>query len=64
MEIDKKMEWKLRDVTLPRMEDKPKILNTQKDEGPLVKLKDSRITQELRRITLTKLKEINSNISK
>jgi len=28
MEIDKKMEWKLRDVTLPRMEDRPKSLNT------------------------------------
>jgi len=32
MEIDKKMEWKLIDVTLARMEDKPKSLNTQRDE--------------------------------
>jgi len=28
MEIDKKMEWKWIDVTLPRMEDKPNSLNT------------------------------------
>jgi len=41
MEIDKKMEWKLIDVTLPRMEDKPKNLNTQREEGPLIKLKGS-----------------------
>jgi len=31
MEINKKMMWKLRDVTFPRMEDKPKSLNTQRD---------------------------------
>jgi len=29
------MEWKLIDVTLPRMEDKPKSLNTQR--GPFIK---------------------------
>ena len=58
MEIDKKMEQKLIDVTLPRMEDKPKSLNTQRDSGTLIKLEDSWITQELRRITLTKIDEI------
>jgi len=41
MEIDKKMERKLIGVTLPRMEDKPKSLNTQRYEGPLIKLKNS-----------------------
>jgi len=35
------MERKLMDITLPRMEDKPKSLNTQKDKGPLIKLMDS-----------------------
>jgi len=47
------------------MEDKPKSLNTQREEGPLIKLRDSwitqelrRITQELGRITLTKIEEI------
>jgi len=39
--IDKKMEWKLIDVTLPRMEDKPTGLNTQREEGPLIKLRGS-----------------------
>jgi len=29
------------DITLPRMEDKPKSLNTQSDKGTLVKLGDS-----------------------
>jgi len=46
------------DITLPRMEDKPKSWNTQRDKGPLIKLMDSSITQELRRITLTKIDEI------
>jgi len=41
MEIDKKMERKLIDATLPRMEDKPKSLNTQRDKGPFTKLRDS-----------------------
>jgi len=41
MEVDKKMERKLIDVTLPRMEDNPKRLNTQRDEVPLIKLGDS-----------------------
>ena len=58
MEIDKKMQWKLIDVTLPRMEDKPKSLNAQREKRPSIKLMDSRITQELRRITLTKIEEI------
>ena len=52
------MEQKLIDITLPRMEDKPKSLNTQRDKGPLIKLMDSWITQELRRITLTNTDEI------
>jgi len=52
------MEQKLIDITLPRMEDKPKSLNTQRDKGPLIKLMDSWITQELRRITLTNIDEI------
>jgi len=52
------MERKLIDITLPRMEDKPKSLNTQKEKRPFIKLMDSWITQELRRITLTKIDEI------
>ena len=40
------------------MEDKPKSLNTHSDKGHLAKLRDSWITQELRRITLTKTEEI------
>jgi len=52
------MERKLIDITLPRMEDKPKSWNTQWDKGPLIKLMDSWINQELRRITLTKINEI------
>jgi len=40
------------------MEDKPKSWNTQRDKGPLIKLMDSWVTQELRRITLTKIDEI------
>ena len=40
------------------MEDKPKSLDTQRDEGTLIKLEDSWITQELRRITLTKIDDI------
>jgi len=40
MEIDKKMWWKLIDVTLPRMEDKPKSLNTLREERPSIKLMD------------------------
>jgi len=58
METYKKMERKLIDITLPRMEGKPKILNTRSDKGPLTNLRDSWITQELRRITLTKIEEI------
>jgi len=58
METYKKMERKLIDITLPKREDKTKSSNTQRDKGPLVKLKDSWITQELRRITLTKIEEI------
>jgi len=41
METYKKMERKLIDITLPRMEDKPKTLSRQRDEGPFIKLKDS-----------------------
>ena len=52
------MKWKLIEVTLPRMEDKPMSLNTQREQGPLIKLKGSRITQEHRRITLTKIEEM------
>ena len=52
------MEQKLMDITLPRMEDKPKSWNTQRDKGPLIKLMDFWITHELRRITLTKIDEI------
>ena len=40
------------------MEDKPKSLNTQRDKGNFIKLRDSWITQELRRITLTKIDDI------
>jgi len=58
MEIYKKIERKLIDITLPRREDKPKSLNTLSDKGPLTKLRDSWITQKLRRKTLTKIKEI------
>jgi len=39
------MERKLKDVTLPRMKDKPKSLNTQRDKRTLIKLGDSWITQ-------------------
>ena len=35
------MEWKFIDVTLPRIEDKLKSLNTQRYEGPLIKLRGS-----------------------
>jgi len=52
------MERKLIDITLPRMEDKLKSWDTQRDKGPLIKLIDSSSTQELRRITLTKIDEI------
>jgi len=52
------MEHKLIDITLPRIEDKPKSWNTQTDKGPLIKLMDCWISQELRRITLTKIDEI------
>jgi len=41
METYKKMERKLIDITLPRMEGKPKILNTRSDKGPLTNLRDS-----------------------
>jgi len=52
------MERKLMDITLPRMKDKPKSWNTQRDKGPFIQLMDSWITHELRRITLTKIDEI------
>jgi len=52
------MERKLIYITLPRMEDKLKSLDTQRDKGTLIKLGDSWITQELMRITLTKIDEI------
>ena len=58
METYKKMERKLIDITLSRMEDKPNSLNTHSDKEPLTKLRDSWITQELRRITLTKTEGI------
>jgi len=41
METYHKMGWKLIDITLPRMENKVKDLNTQRDNGPLIKLRDS-----------------------
>ena len=37
----KKIEQKLIHITLPRMEDKPKSLNTQREKVPLIKLGDS-----------------------
>jgi len=49
------MERKLIEITLPRMEDKPKSWNTKRDKGPLIKLMDSWIGKKLRRITLTKI---------
>jgi len=58
VETYKKMERKLIYITLPRMEDKLKSLDTQRDKGTLIKLGDSWITQELMRITLTKIDEI------
>jgi len=51
------MERKLIDITLLRMEDKPKSWDTQRDKGPLIKVMNSWISQELRRITLTKIDE-------
>ena len=57
METYKKMERKLIHIRLQGMEDKPKSLNAKRDKGPLIKLRDSWITQEPRRITLTKIKE-------
>ena len=41
METYKKMEQKLIDITLPRMEDKSKSLNTQRDKGTLKQLGDA-----------------------
>jgi len=41
METYKKMERKLIDITLSRMEDKPNSLNTHSDKEPLTKLRDS-----------------------
>jgi len=35
------MKWKLIEITLPRMEAKPMSLNTQGEQGPLIKLKGS-----------------------
>jgi len=40
------------------MEDKPKSWNTQRDKAPLIKLINSWITYEFRRITLTKIDEM------
>ena len=37
METYKKMEWKLIDITLPRMEYQTKSSNTQRDKGTLIK---------------------------
>jgi len=36
-----KMERKLIDIILPRMEDKPKSLNTQRDKRRLIKIRHS-----------------------
>jgi len=41
MKTYKKMERKLIDITLPRMEDKPKSLKTQRDKGTLIKFGNS-----------------------
>jgi len=41
METYKKIERKLIDITLPRIEDKTKSLNSKMDKGPLIKLRDS-----------------------
>ena len=41
MEIDKKMQWKLINATVPKMKEKPKSLNTQRKKRPLIKLRDS-----------------------
>jgi len=41
METYKKMERKLINITLLRMKDKLKSLNTQSDKGTLIKPKDS-----------------------
>jgi len=41
VETYKKMERKLIDITLPRMGDQPKSLDTQRDKGTLIKLGDS-----------------------
>jgi len=57
MKTYKKMERKLIHITLLRMEDKPKSLNTKRDKGPLIKLKNFWITQEPRWITLTNIEE-------
>ena len=52
------MKCKLIEVTLPRMQDKPMSLNTPREQGPLINLNGSWITQEHRRITITKIEEI------
>jgi len=41
METYKKMERKLIDITLSRIEVKSKTLSRQRDKGPLIKLRDS-----------------------
>jgi len=41
METHKKMERKLIHITLPRIKDKPNTSGRQRDEGPLIKLRDS-----------------------
>jgi len=40
METHKKKERKLIDITVPRIEDKPKTLSRQRDKGPLMKLRN------------------------
>ena len=52
------MERKLIDITLPRLEVKLKRWDTHRDKGPLIKLMDSWITQDLGRITLSKIDKI------
>jgi len=41
METYKKMEQKLIHITLQGMEYKPKSLKTERDKGPLIKLRDT-----------------------
>jgi len=52
------MKWKLIKVTIPRMQDNPMSLNTEREQRPLIKLKASWITHDHRRISLTRIKVI------